>query len=452
MIKRPLPGQVRGPVRRWLPGLLLGLLLPLLAGVALAWRQVLPPVATPPAASFPAALIAQGERLAGAGNCAGCHTVKGGAALAGGLGLETGFGLVYSTNISPDPETGIGAWSQQAFTRALHEGVSRDGRHLLPAFPYTHFTRASAADVEALYAFLMTRAPVHQANRANTLPFPLNVRALQAGWKLLYFEPGRYVPVAGRSEQWNRGAYLSEGLAHCASCHTPRNGLGAERRDAAYAGAPIDGWLAPALSAAGTSAMPWTESALYAYLRTGASAWHGLATGPMAEVVHQGLARLPDADIRAIAAYFADLNGSALRETAVQATLAQAMARDRLDVGRETEPGAQLYLAACASCHYVRADLPLALRPPLALRSAVTAVDPVNFIHAVLEGVPSAADRPGSFMPSFAAGFSDADIAQLAAYVRRTRSDQPAWPDLEQQVARLRQRLPSAAATGASAP
>src|SRR3984893_17559482 len=215
---------------------------------ALAWRPAIAPINPPPESSFDADLIAKGEVLAGAGYCMVCHTRLGGQPFAGGYGLRTPFGTIYSTNITPDPETGIGRWPLAAFTRAMHEGISRDGSHLFPAFPYDHFTKVSDEDVEALYAYVMTRAPVKAPAMANTIPFPLKVRDLQEGWKILFFTSGRYQPNPSKSAEWNRGAYLAEGLSHCGGCHTPRNPLGAEEARKAYSGAVIDDWEAPALT------------------------------------------------------------------------------------------------------------------------------------------------------------------------------------------------------------
>jgi len=418
--------------------ILLGLAVLLLVGsFGLSWRPAVTPIAPPAADSFTPAQVALGAQLAAAGNCAGCHTAPGGPAFAGGLGLETDFGVAYSTNISPDPVTGIGNWSEAAFARAMREGVARDGSHLLPAFPYTHFTKLSDGDVRALYAFFMTRPAVVAADRENTIRFPFNVRALQAGWKLLFFDAGVYQPVAAKSDIWNRGAYLAEGITHCAACHTPRNRFGAEQGQAAYAGAPFDGWFAPPLNAANPAPLPWTQQDLYDYLRSGESEAHGVAAGVMASVVHDGLAKLPDDDIRALATYFADNNGSAARAPTAAAALSLAMSRRLVDAGRETEPGANLYLAACAACHYSPAAKPLAVQGSLALSSAITADDPSNFIQTVMHGV-GGAGFPGPYMPGFASALSDADIAQLANYLRRTRSDQPAWANLPAAIAARR--------------
>lgn len=437
---------------RWMYRVLitvLALTLALLAGCAgLGWHPQLDPIAPPAASGFDAAEVARGAQLAAAGNCADCHTAPGGPAYGGGVGLETGFGLAYSTNITPDVATGIGNWSPAAFTRAMREGVARDGSNLLPAFSYTHYTKLSDADVQALYAYFMTRPAAVMVARENTIPFPYNVRALQAGWKLLYFDSGRYQNVAGQSEAWNRGAYLAEGLTHCAACHSPRNSLGAEKAQQAYAGAPYAGWLAPPLDASNPAPMPWTQQDHYDYLRTGESESHGVAAGVMAGVVHRGLAKLPDADVMALATYFAGLNGSAARAATADAALALAGTRRLADVGRETEPGANLYLAACAACHYSPAAKPPAVQGSLALSTAITSSDASNFIQTVLQGV-GGAGQPGPYMPGFAEALSNEDIALLAAYVRRTRSGQPAWTALPAAVAA--RRVPPARTTHTTA-
>src|ERR1700722_20609632 len=195
----------------------------LLGFVVLAWRPATAPVQSPATDSFAAGLVAKGEVLAGAGYCAVCHRRAGGQVYAGGYGLHTSFGTIYSSNITPDPDTGIGRWSEAAFARAMHEGVARDGSHLFPGFPYDHFTKLSDDDVRALYAYFMTRPSVRSPALANTIPFPFGIRAFQAGWKFLFFSSGRFEPVAGKSDEWNRGAYLALGLSHCGACHTPRN-------------------------------------------------------------------------------------------------------------------------------------------------------------------------------------------------------------------------------------
>jgi len=403
----------------------------------LAWRPAIAPITPPAQGSFAPEQIAKGEALVGAGDCAACHTAKGGQRFAGGYAMKTPFGVIYSTNITPDPETGIGTWSEAAVARAIHEGVARDGSHLFPAFPYDHFTKVSDDDVKAIYAFLMTRPPVKATPPANTIPFPLNIRALQEGWKILFFRPGEFEPIAGKSDEWNRGAYLGVGLSHCGGCHTPRNLLGAEKVGDAYAGAVVDNWIAPALTAANPTPVPWSQKELFRYLRSGVTVFHGIAAGPMSPVVH-GLSSLPDSDIQAIAAYFADIGHAADRSPSADPAVARAMSYARLVSARDLDPGARLYAAACASCHYNSAPVPLADRPDLALHTPLNLPDPTNLIQVVLHGVSTDEGIPGIVMPAFRA-LSDADIAHIAAYLRRTRTSLPPWPDLDAKVAAVRQ-------------
>ena len=405
----------------------------------LAWQPAMAPVVPPAPESFAPDLVAKGEALAGGGYCAACHTAKGGQTFAGGYAMATPFGVIRSTNITPDPETGIGTWSEAAFARAMHEGVSRDGSHLFPVFSYDHFTKLSDEDVRALYAYFMTRAPVHAPARPNGIPFPFNIRYLQAGWKLLFFRPGRFEPDGEKSAEWNRGAYLARGLSHCGACHTPRNLLGAEKPGDAYGGAVIDNWVAPPLTAANPAPAPWTREELYDYLRTGTSKLHGTAAGPMFPVV-QGLGALPDSDIRAIATYFADIDKAADRLPSVSAAVSQAMSDASAKTGEQFDPDTRLYTAACASCHYNAGSAPLAARPDLALNSAVHLPDPSNLIQVILHGISAEEGMPGVVMPAFGGALSDADVARIAAYLRRTRTSLPPWPDLAKKVAAVRRQ------------
>ena len=410
----------------------------LLVFLALAWRPAIATVDPPDKTNFPPELIAKGEVLAGAGYCAACHTRQGGPPLAGGLALRTPFGTIYSPNITPEPETGIGRWSLEAFTRAMREGVSRDGSHLFPVFPYDHFTKVSDDDVKAIYAYIMTQPAVRAEAPDNTIPFPFNIRFLQEGWKILFFRSGRYQPDALKSAQWNRGAYLAEGLSHCGDCHTPRNMLGAEKGGDAYAGAIVDNWIAPALTDANPSPVPWTEDELFSYLRSGVAPLHGVTAGPMSPVVHAGLSAVPDSDVRAEAIYFADLDHAASRTSAIDATVKEALTKSGLGSTWEYDPDARLYASVCIGCHYNASPTPLAVRPELALNSALTLPEPANFIHVVLNGIGVSEGGLGLVMPSYAAALSDADIARLAAYLRRTRTDKPPWTDLEKKIAAAR--------------
>lgn len=404
-----------------------------LAGfLAFAYRPSIAAVTTPQ--QFDPALVARGEVLAAGGYCATCHTAKDGAPYAGGYPIRTAFGTLYSTNITPDVETGIGGWSEEAFRRAMHQGVARDGSHLFPAFPYDHFTGLSDQDVSALYAYLMTRPAVHAPATPNDVPFPLNWRALQAGWKLLFFKEGRYQPDAARDAEWNRGAYLAEALGHCGACHTPRNALGAEQRDKAYAGAVIDGWIAPALTSANPSPVPWSTPELAAYLATAVSTHHGTAVGPMSPVVHDGIAKLSPADQQALVRYTESLGGGDGRAAQAAPALVRAAAAEAAFV---RDPAGRQFAAACAACHYNGGKAPVALRPDIALNSAASLDEPTNLIRVMLFGVASREGAPGVVMPGFG-GLSDAELARLAGYIRRTHSGKPAWTDLEDKVAAVR--------------
>ncbi|MDA5194173.1 c-type cytochrome [Govanella unica] len=427
-------------MKRILVILVVALVVGVICFALLARRPAIARIEPPVAASFSSELVAHGAVLAGAGYCATCHTAKGGQPYAGGYAMKTGFGTIYSTNITPDPDTGIGRWSEAAFRRAMHEGVARDGSHLFPAFPYDHFTKLSDGDVAALYAYFMTRPPVRAEAKKNALPFPLNIRALQAGWKFLFFKPGRFVDVAGKDADWNRGAYLAEGISHCGACHTPRNLLGAEKKSAAYAGAVIDTWVAPPLTKANPSPAPWTEDELFRYLRSGLSQYHGTSAGPMAPVVHDGLSKLTDGDIKTLALYFADIGGAASRAGALQPALQKALAADQSKAEASLDPAHNLYMTACASCHYNGAGGPVPLRPDLALNSALYLNDPSNLIHVMLFGINAKDGMPGVVMPGFA-NLSDARIAEIAAYLRATRTDKAAWPDLEKKVAAIRAQM-----------
>lgn len=404
--------------------------------VVFAWRSPIAEVAVETAKTFPAEAIAAGESVARAGYCATCHTADGGAAYTGGYPVATGFGIIHSTNITPDPDTGIGRWSLAAFRRSMHEGVARDGSHLFPAFPYDHFTLTLNADIDVLYAYLMTLEPLPEAAFANTVPFPLNIRLLQAGWKLLFFDEGRYASDPAQSDAWNRGAYLAEGLSHCAACHTPRNALGARIATQPYAGAVVEDWVAPALTRANMAPAAWDEEALYTYLRDGANATHGVALGTMGPVIHEGLIALPDTDIRALAVYFTEVAGTS-GVTDNSAALSAALEVSALGLLQQRDADARLYNAACSSCHSNTSDMLQTARPELGLNSALWIDDPTNFLRVVLHGVSLQAGDPGLIMPGFAGRLPDDDIARLSNYLRETRTTRPPWTGLTARIEEL---------------
>jgi nicotinate dehydrogenase subunit B len=410
-----------------------------IAAAAMPWRAIAP-IARPNPSVYSVATIARGEQLAALGDCAVCHTADGGIINAGGRALETPFGIIFSTNITPDVETGIGAWSYPAFERAMRDGVHRDGRQLYPVFPYTHFARTSDADLQALYAYLMAQTPVTSEPPQNALRFPFNLRPLVAGWNALFHDASPFKPDPSKSEQWNRGFYLVESLGHCGACHSPRNALGAEQRNAYLAGGFADGWEAPALTSLSSVPIPWTEDELFNYLRSGQSRFHGVAAGPMAPVV-KDLAKLPDTDIHAMAIYLASFQ-NAQPETAKLEAMADRLETDTKVISPGS-PAARLYLGACAVCHEV-GGLPLfGSRPSLALNSNLHSAKPDNLIQVILHGIAKPASSDLGYMPGFKDHLGDEQVAELATYLRgQFAPDKPAWRDVVSVVRRIRQAQP----------
>lgn len=410
-----------------------------IGAAVLPWRAIAP-IARPDASVYSAVTIARGQQLAALGDCAVCHTGINGVLNAGGRPLETPFGTIYSTNITPDVETGIGAWSYPAFERAMREGIHRDGKHLYPAFPYTHFAKTTDADMQALYAYLMAQSPVRTENKANALAFPFNLRPLLAGWNALFHQPKPFQADATKSELWNRGAYLVEGLGHCSACHSPRNALGAERRSAYLAGGFAEGWEAPALTSLSQAPIPWSEDELFAYLRTGESRLHGVAAGPMAPVVKE-LAALPDQDVRAMAVYLASFNDNAIDRPAQDALAAKLEASTSTRISAASSVGARLYQGACAVCHEVGGAPLFGSRPSLALNSNLHSASPDNLIQVILHGIAEPVSSDLGYMPAFRDSFTDGQVAELASYLRRQFApDKPGWADIDATIGRIRQQ------------
>jgi mono/diheme cytochrome c family protein len=382
-------------------------------------------------------LIDQGRYLATAGDCVSCHTRPKGAPFAGGLPLTTPFGVIYSANITPDPATGIGAWSEQQFARALHEGIAADGRHLYPAFPYTAYTKVTDQDVHAIYAYLRSLRPVRYTPPPNEMRFPFSARGLLAGWNLLYLQSGRYVTDLARSAEWNCGAYLVQGLGHCGACHTPRDRLGGERSSLALTGGayldeitdeviddrvtPMDErtvrhWSAANLTEASTGLATWTVDEIAAYLKSGHNARAG-AFGPMSLVIANSTSHLSAADIHAMAVYLKSLPPSALPE------------QSKPDEERR-RAGEIVYTTRCGDCHQStglgmprnrNAD-PSKTAPPLAGNPALQAASPATLINVVLygahEAVPSTESWPKMSGFELSVGLDDEQIAALCTYVR----------------------------------
>ncbi|MDP3822304.1 MAG: molybdopterin-dependent oxidoreductase [Burkholderiales bacterium] len=405
-----------------------------LGAALLGWRSAIAPV-TASANVYTAATIERGRVLAAAGDCIVCHTAPGGVPNAGGREMETPFGTIATTNLTPDVATGIGAWSFSAFQRAMRDGVSRDGKHLYPAFPYTAFTQTSDDDLTALYAYLMAQPAVVSKLPETKLAFPFNMRPLMALWNALYLSPGPVPAVATQSAEWNRGAYLVNGLGHCGGCHTARNALGAEQGGSAYlGGAMVDDWEAPPLTSLSHAPVPWSEAELFSYLRFGHSAEHGSASGPMAPVVQQ-LGQLPEADVRAMAVYLAAFN-TPNEAVSPSALIAQSAAQERLLAG----PAQRLFTTACGACHH-EGDGPVLLGQniALALNSNLHSARPDNLLRVILEGIRESATKDIGFMPAFRHHLDDAQVAQLAAWMRqRFAPGKPPWRALEAASARAR--------------
>ena len=406
----------------------------------LGWRPAIAPVAVGSAAVYTAQTLEKGRQLAALGNCAQCHTVDARKPLAGGLAMDTPFGTVYSTNISPDAQNGIGNWSFSAFQRAMRDGIARDGRHLYPAFPYTAYTRMSDEDLTALYAWLMSQPAVPSPAPATRLSFPFGLRPLLAGWNALYLEPGPRAAVQEtRSELWRRGEYLVNGVGHCGACHTPRNALGAEQGGKAYlGGAMVKGWEAPSLTARHPGPVAWTEQAFYDYLRHGHAARHGTAGGPMAEVVHN-LQGVDEGDVRAMAHYLASFGSGVTDPQAAQAA-AQQVARAAQAAPALLGPAQRMFDQACASCHHDgQGPRVLGANVPLALNSNLHSDRADNLLRTIVEGVQDPATRAIGFMPAFGRALDDAQIIELAGYMRqRFAPGRAPWGDLPETLSRVR--------------
>jgi mono/diheme cytochrome c family protein len=397
------------------------------AAIVIAWVPAISPITPPDRASFASAAITRGATLAALGDCAVCHTAPTGHPYAGGRAIPTPFGTVFATNITPDPATGIGAWSLAAFRRAMRDGVDRQGWHLYPVLPYPHFIRATDDDIVAMYAFLMTRGPVSQTAPANNLAFPFGYRPLIAGWNLLFLTPGQWAPDGSKDAEWNRGDYLVDAIGHCGACHTPHNPLGAEENTLSLAGGDAEGWYAPSLRTGSTQ--PWSVVALATYLRTGLDTGHGAAAGPMAPVTHQ-LATVPDADVHAIAVYIASLMPPS-PATATPVPQPRPVA----------DPTATaMFDGACGACHAGDAPMTGGGAPSLSVSTAVNAPTARNVVDLILHGLPWREGHAGPFMPAFSGALTDAQVSVLAAYVRARYSHQPAWTNIDAAVREARRQ------------
>jgi mono/diheme cytochrome c family protein len=352
------------------------------------------------------ALVARGEYLSRAADCMPCHTGNKAKPYAGGLPLNTPFGTLYSVNITSDPATGIGKWSYAQFKQALHDGIRADGSYLYPAMPFDAYTGIKDDDLKALWAYVRRIPAVNAPNPKNQLSFPFNIRLGLLAWRELFFSPAEFKPTPGKSDEWNRGAYLVEALGHCTDCHTPRNIMGAVKGKAQLTGAEIDGFYAPDITAAAL-AKSWTKDSLVQFLKTGSVPKSTSVFGPMTDVVHDGLAHLTDPDLDAMATYLL----ASPPPAAVPAP--QRLSPLPADV---YERASKIYVDNCVGCHQPHGTGIAGSIPPLAGNPAVTAAEPYNVIAVVLQGLPPG----GSYgaMPSFAGRLSDGEVADLTNYVR----------------------------------
>ncbi|MCS3450556.1 c-type cytochrome [Bradyrhizobium elkanii] len=390
---------------RTLAGLLVGLMLALSPMAASAQQKAADP-----------AVLAKGEYLARAGDCIACHTAREGKTFAGGLPMKTPFGTLYTSNITPDPQTGIGTWTSDQFYQMMHNGRFPDGGLVYPAMPFASYTKVTREDSDAIYAYLRTVSPVRQLNKPHDLTFPFNNRSLILGWRTLFFREGEFKPDPTKSAEWNRGNYLVEGLGHCGMCHTPINALGGSKQSQAFEGGliPMQNWYAPSLTSNKETGLgDWTIEEIVDYLRKGVSA-KGAVYGPMAEVVYNSLQYLNDDDARAMAVYLKGLAQGGPPEKA-STSLPSAESSLLLSFGKS------IYDRDCASCHGATGQGMPPDYPPLAGNQSIQMVSAVNPIRMVLNGgyPPGTSGNPMPHgMPPFAQKLSDDEVAAVVTYIR----------------------------------
>ena len=355
--------------------------------------------------------IERGRYLTILGDCGACHTVPGSdKPFAGGRPIETPFGTVLSSNITPDRETGIGAWTDEEFVDALTKGTGRNGTHLYPAMPYTYLTRVTRQDALSIRLYLDTIAPVRNTVHSDQLRFPFSVRNTMAVWNAMFFTPGVFRPVAGKSSEWNRGAYLVEGLMHCGMCHTPKDRLGGDELSRRFQGYALQGWFAPNITNDKRRGIgDWSIEDIVTYLKTGHNQT-AAASGPMSEEVSDSSAKITDADLRAVAVYLKDQPGQGHEDDA-PASIEEAVMKT----------GAAIYADECSACHTKKGTGIPGLFPALRGSPSVQSEEPTSVIHVILRGARSAATDgapTAPAMPAFSWLLSDREVAAVATYVR----------------------------------
>ena len=403
---------------KWgLRGLLVLVALGLIGAGALWWLRpgMLPKPAHAEKASATTEAITRGEYLARAGDCVACHSEPNGRPFAGGRAMPTPFGSLFVPNITPDDDTGIGRWTPDEFYRMLHTGVSRDGTLLYPAMPFASYTKVTRADSDAMFTFLQSETPVRQKNRPHELKFPFNDRDLLIGWRTLYFKEGEFQPDPKESAQWNRGAYLVQGLGHCSMCHTAINALGGSSESKAFEGGmiPNQNWYAPSLTSNREAGLgDWPIKDIADLLQVGASQ-RATTYGPMAEVVYNSLQYVTDEDATAMAVY--------LKALPKRDSEAPPTSQARLVDPAAMELGRKVYAAQCAVCHGSEGAGQAPSYPPLKANQSITMLSPVNSIRMVLNGgyAPGTYKNPRPYgMPPFNHILGDDEVAAVVTYIR----------------------------------
>ena len=356
-------------------------------------------------------MVAHGKALVDAGDCASCHTLDPAKPLAGGKRIDTPFGAIYSPNLTPDKNTGLGFWRDQDFIDALRYGIAPDGSNYYPAFPYPNFTKLTRDDMLAIRAYLATLEPYANTAPKPELRFPLNFRFLMRGWNYFFLKPGILLPEQGKGTDWNRGRYLVEGLGHCGACHTPKNIFGADKRGQAFAGNNIGGWFAPRLDAADRSGLKsWSVDDIVEYLQSGRNG-KSHADGPMAEVIVNSTSKMSDGDVHAIAVYLKDLPAGSPEPAVTPPPEA------------EMKSGAALYAHACVSCHETDGSSAPRIYPPLNGNALLQAEDPTSTLRIILDGAQTMttprAPNTGS-MPAYAKQWTDQQVADVTNYIRNS--------------------------------
>jgi mono/diheme cytochrome c family protein len=356
-------------------------------------------------------IVARGKALAETADCASCHTADPAKPFAGGKRIDSPFGAIYSPNLTPDRNTGLGLWSDQDFVRALRYGVGPDGSHYYPAFPYPNFTKLIRDDILAIRAYLATLTPIENRPPPSEVRWPLNYRVVMRAWNFLFFRPGIFEPDQAKSTEWNRGGYLVEGAAHCGACHTPKNLFGADKRDRKFGGGLIGGWFAPRLDGAERSGLKsWSADDIAEYLSSGRNG-KSHADGLMAAVVVNSTSKMSDADVHAIAVYLKDLPAGAPEPDVAPPPRAQMA------------DGEKAYRTACVACHEADGSGAPRIYPPLPGNALLQSADPSSTLRIILDGAQTVttprAPNAGS-MPAYAKQLSDQQIADVATYIRNS--------------------------------